>query len=194
MEYEPESPQETELPVRRLKQTDVCKSGPITFVGPGFEKGPTAFAATHRRVRLRSVATDPQWPRMKSFEGGSIGLHHWPSTGKSCRHCALFPEVAALVTTPLRSPVTRAPSVRASQRQAFACHGACDWRNRFLRACCLPTGVHRRRWARPRPWHASDRGSRCRGGQDLWTQWTAMKNLGDERPDSIQPACSSSHR
>ena len=149
MEYEPEDPRGAGLSARRSKQTDVCKSGPITFVGPGFERGPTAFAAAHRRVRLRSVATDPQWPRMKSFEGGSIGLHHWPGTCKSCRHCALFPEVAALVTTPLRSPVTRAPSVRASQRQAFACHRACDRGNRSLRACCLPTGVHRRRWRGP---------------------------------------------
>lgn len=169
-----EDPRRAGLSDRRLKQTDACKNGPIAFVGPSFEIGPSAFAAAHRRVRLRSVATDPQWPRMKSFEGGSIGLHHRPGTGKSCQHCTLFPEVAALVTTLLRSPVTRTPSVRASQRQAFACHGACDRGNRSLRACCLPTGVHRRRGARPRPWHASDRSSRCRGGQDLWTQWTAM--------------------
>ena len=34
----------------------------------------------------------PQWPRMKSFEGASIGPHHWPVTEKSCRLRACFLE------------------------------------------------------------------------------------------------------
>ena len=34
----------------------------------------------------------PQWPRMKSFEGVSIGPHHWPVTEKSCRLRACFLE------------------------------------------------------------------------------------------------------
>ena len=95
----------------------------------------------------------PQWPRLKSFEGGSIGRHHWLVTEKFCRLRAPF----------LKPPPSSLPRFAASDDGAFersalparliAWHAArkTDGRCDPSAQCHLPTGVHRRR-RRPRPW------------------------------------------
>ena len=116
----------------------------------------------------------PQWPRLKSFEGGSIGRHHWLVTEKFCRLRAPF----------LKPPPSSLPRFAASDDGAFehsalparliAWHAArkTDGRCDPSAQCHLPTGVHRRR-RRPRPWLRELWGSLHRGGQDLGTRWTA---------------------
>lgn len=113
----------------------------------GLENEPTAFAAAHRRVRVRSVATvsavaTVKIDRGRQYRPSSLALH-WvilPTTRTVSGN-------AALVTTPLRLPVTRAPSVQARHApgirlsQGLLLIGWCNPSERW----CLPTGAHRRR-------------------------------------------------
>ena len=134
----------------------------------GLEDGPTAVKP--QRVKGSGCAQLPlytQWPRLKSIEGGSIGTRNPAVIAKIRSQTRAVSGIAALVTTPLRSLVTRAPSDQASPAPGIRLSQGWLF-DQLLRAfgrTCLPTGVHRRRSTRPRPWHASLCGSRCRGGQ-----------------------------
>ena len=65
----------------------------------------------------------PQWPRMKSDRGRQYRNASRTGHGEIRPQTRAVSGSAALVTTPLRSPVTRAASHRHARRQAFACHG-----------------------------------------------------------------------
>jgi len=108
----------------------------------------------------------PQWPRMKSVRGRQYRNASRTGHGEIRPQTRAVSGSVALVTTPLRSPVTRAASFRQARRQAFACHEACSLRiDTDLRAVCTcPLG----------PPGAAERGpglgtrvcgSRRRGGQ-----------------------------
>ena len=113
----------------------------------GLENEPTAFAAAHRRVRARSVATvsavaTVKIDRGRQYQPSSLALH-WVILPKT----RAVSGKAALVTTPLRLPVTRAPSVQACRVPGIRLsHGLLliGWCNPSER-CYLPTGAHRRR-------------------------------------------------
>ena len=79
----------------------------------GLEDGPTARAAAFQRVRIRSIATVHAVATVKIDRG-----RQYKNT-KSCRNLEIQSQtrvvngIAALVTTPLRSLVTSAPSDQA---------------------------------------------------------------------------------
>jgi len=112
----------------------------------------------------------PQWSRMKSDRGRQYRNASRSGHGEIRPQTRAVSGSAALVTTPLRSPVTRAASLRHARRQAFACHRACDlWSDAVLRAvntCPLGSPV-----AAGRGPALGTRvgGSRRRGGQGLGT-------------------------
>ena len=80
----------------------------------GLENEPTAFAAAHRRVRARSVATVSAVATVKIDRGRQCN-----NTSSDCHReirsqTRAVNGIAALVTTPLRLVVTRAPSGQAT--------------------------------------------------------------------------------
>ena len=97
------------------------------------------------------------------------------------RHCRADYGSAARVTTPLRSLVTRAasrrrsPSARHSPVTGAASRRSCGPAGRVSPA---HRGPQAPRTARSRPWRREFDGSLCRGGQGLWTLWTADSDLG----------------
>ncbi len=113
-----------------------------------------------QRVKGSCCAQSPlytQWPRLKSIRGRQYRNASRAGHVRIRSQTRADSGMAALVTTPLRSPVTRAPS-----DQANPAPGDCLSQGSLSISCCmpsghnhLPTGVHRRRWTRPRPWHAS---------------------------------------
>ena len=112
----------------------------------------------------------PQWPRMKSVRGRQYRNASRTGHGEIRPQTRAVSGTAALVTTPLRSPVTRAASFRQARRQAFACHGACSLRVdtglRVVGTCPLvPPGAA----ARGPALGTRVGGSRRRGGQGLGT-------------------------
>jgi len=168
----------------RLGSTSQCRPVPARKNRSrgrlGFENEPTAFAAAHRRVRVRSVATVSAVATAKSV--GSRGSR--AAVSRSITDLALlnpadnargFRECRPR-HYPLRSPVTRAPSVQARHApgirlsQGLLLSVGAILRN--VGTCPLgSTGAAERGPALG----TRVRGSRCRGGQDLWTQWTATK-------------------
>ncbi|MCG7890131.1 MAG: hypothetical protein JAZ17_27680 [Candidatus Thiodiazotropha endolucinida] len=73
----------------RLGSTSECRLVPARMNRSrdrlGFEEGPTAFAAAHRRVRVRSVATVPAVATVKIVRG----RQYRPSSLAS--HCEILP-------------------------------------------------------------------------------------------------------
>ena len=96
----------------RLGSTSQCRLVPArknrSLGRLGFENEPTAFAVARQRVRVRSVATVPAVATDKIVRG----RQYLPSS--LALHWIILPKTrtvsgnAALVTTPLRSLVTRA--------------------------------------------------------------------------------------
>ena len=134
---------------------------------------PRRQAAAFQRVRIRSIATVPAVATVKIDRG-----RQYKNT-KSCRNHEIQSQtrvvngIAALVTTPLRLLVTRAPSGQASHvpgirlSQGLLAIVGADLRN--VDSCPLgSTGAAERGPALG----TRVGGSRCRGGQDLGTQWT----------------------
>ena len=106
-----------------------CGHGLLRFMDPGaclceksdlrsvyFENGPSAKAAALQRVRSAQPPLYPQWPRQKS-----IRQRQYRNASRTC-HDEIPPRqrtvsgMPALVTAPLCLPVTRAASLRSSQR------------------------------------------------------------------------------
>ena len=116
----------------------------------------------------------------ESVVGGSLGTRHSRVIGK------LAPAPRRLRRRRPRhypaSLTSDTGGVAASQprRQAFACHRGCI--KMSPRACGAVSPAHRGpqapRTARSRPWRREFDGSLCRGGQGLWTLWTADSDLG----------------
>ena len=123
-----------------------------------------------QRVKGSYCAQSPlytQWPRLKSIRGPQYRNASRAGHVEIRSQARAVNGIAALVTTPLRLLVTRAPSDQASQAPGVRLSqdlrlqpDAVTFGRRYL-----STGVHRRRWTRPRPWRASLRDSLCRGGQ-----------------------------
>jgi len=117
-----------------------------------------------QRVKGSDCAQSPlytQWPRINLFVPVDWGRQY--KNTKPRRNLDIQSQargvngIAALVTTPLRSLVTRAPSGQANQAPGFhLSQGLLLFSDAVPFAHLrLTTGVHRRRWTRPRPWHAS---------------------------------------
>ena len=106
------------------------------------------------------------------------------------RHSRVIPKVSPGTTSIRAPPPASLPRFAASdtggcaaaqvQRQACACHRPCI--DDLGRACGAASPAHRGpqapRHARSRPWRREWRGSLCRGGQGLWTLWTAETDAG----------------
>ena len=111
----------------------------------------------------------------KSVVGGSLRTRHSRVIGKIGAGAA--PITAMPPASLPASLASDTGGIAASQprRQAFACHRGCIKRRR--RACGAVSPAHRGpqapRTARSCPWLRERVGSLCRGGQGLWTLWTA---------------------
>ena len=132
-------------------------------------------AAARQMVLLRSIATVHAVATVKSISGRQYRNASRAGHVDIRSQTRAVSGIAALVTTPLRSLVTSAPSGQASPapgvRLSPGWLSLGGYGPSGAPAC--PPGVHRRRGTQPRPWHASLWGSRCRRGQGLWTPGTA---------------------
>ena len=150
-------------------------------LGRRAESGPGRACPIRRNVEGgRPSATEPQWPRINPSWAAVLGTRHSRVIGK----------IGAGTTWIRARPPASLPRFAASdtggfaawqpQCQAFACHRRCS--QRILRTCGAASPDHRGpqapRTARSRPWRRDCDGSLCRGGQGLWTLWTAASEMG----------------
>ncbi len=119
---------------------------------------------------------NPQWPRTKSngcrqYRNASLS-RHW----KNRPGCRAVSRIAALVTTPLRLSSDEG-SFGLRKRPARPRRPVMSLASNVYTVpsvrCHLPTGVPRCRCPAP-PLAARVAGSLRRGGQALWTLWTAV--------------------
>lgn len=146
----------------------------------GLENEPTAYAAAHRRVRVRSVATVSAVATVESIRSWrsraavsafitGLALSNPAENARRFRECRPRHYPASLASDEgafgSGTPHARHPPVTgpATNRLATIL--------RSVVTCPLgPTGAAERGPALG----TRVRGSRCRGGQGMWTQWTDM--------------------
>lgn len=129
--------------------------------GPGGPAGRWTNGMMPQRVKWSWCAQSPlypQWPRLDSTALGDSRAQY-TNTSSRCNpeirsQARAIPGTAALVTTPLRSLVTRAaslqskPPARLMPGMPLGIHDRC----RLSAQIDLTTGAHRRRRSQPRPW------------------------------------------
>jgi len=138
----------------------------------GSVRGAQARFDTRSRVG-GPVATEPQWPRGKRV-GGSLGTRHSAVTGKFAADAAPIKARPPASLPRFAASDTGGYAAVQAQRQACACHGTCqdgfDWA--FGTTTCPQGSTGPAPGAGP-PLATRVHGSLCRGGQGLWTLWTA---------------------
>jgi hypothetical protein len=142
----------------------------------GSVRGAQARFDTRSRVG-GPVATEPQWPRGKRV-GGSLGTRHSAVTRKFSAGCApIKARPPASLPRYAASDTGGFASVQA-QRQACACHGAClDGFDQAFGTATCPQGSTGPAPSAGPPLATRVHGSLCRGGQGLWTLWTASETV-----------------
>jgi hypothetical protein len=111
------------------------------MIGSGWKMDPRQV--TPQRVKGSGYAQSPlytQWPRLNVIDPGDRG-RQYKNTKSRCNREIQTPTravsgIAALVTTPLRSPVTRAPSDQASRAPGIRLSPG--W---LSLSCCGPSGA-----------------------------------------------------
>ena len=151
------------------------------MIGSVWKMDPRLTAVARHRTRIRSIATVHAVATVKIDRGPQCKNTKPGCNRKIQSQTRAVNGIAALVTTPLRLLVTRAPSGQASQAPGDGLsHGLLsnDWSRPSGRNTC-PLGSTGAAGRSP-VLGTRVGGSRCRDGHGMWTQGTAMRYLYTE--------------